>query len=952
MKHKLVWLTLLCLGAATLLPGFTLEVNAYDMDWYYANGYMQGIYEPPFLDPNDLGAEIWYDSDPYDMTDPVFTGVYTPYQFGAPGNLPFLAGLYYVDAPGYTDWMPSAMEFDVLFYDESVDFLGMGGVSPDNYNLWVDSMPQGFAVYLDGVDTGYQTPATLVSSYVADLVGTYTLAAPPGYQWVPASYTISAADFQPWRTDYFASINFMLMENFYTVFIGPTVPPGAEIWFNGVDTGFTAPHDFTGTAAEVFGTYTLVLPGYQPLDVVVNADNLTPVIPPLVPLIFTLEINAFDFDWYSSNGYIQGMNEPPFLDPNDLQAEIWFDDGLAGPVYTGVQTPYKFGQTGNLPLLDGTYFVQHTQYDELWTPQSFTVALPTADYSVDFLGTQITPPEFNIMPASADFGSLYDGQQANQQFTVTNLGGGTLTLTDITLSGDGCFQFTTPPALPIALEEFETFDLDMTFAPLGQGNYSATLTITDDLSRRTVHTVPLSGTGLGLMYLELTPDSLLVAHTQGTTGLNISSNCTWTVSDDAEWITCSPVSGSGVSQLSVSYLANASTDPRLGTITVVGPDGSGLLATCNIYQSGTPYLNVIPESGTVSAEAGSVTVQLSSNVDWSASPGAGWISCLPAAGSGSVEVTVGYEANPSGESRTATVTFNGLGGTGVWDTFELTQSGAPFLDINPDSLYVSNAAGTVDINVDSNIAWTVSDDAVWIDFTPASGMGDGVIGISYGENTDYEPRTATVTVSGLDGVPSASVSITQEAAFYLIVTPDSLTVSAEAGTATLWVSSNLAWTVSDDADWLSCSPTSGSGSDSLSMSFAENLSTEPRHAYITISGGTFTITIPFTQEGMVSVADELQVPAATGLLGAYPNPFHSGTQLKYALASPAQITVSVYNIKGSRVRLLQSAAAQPGIHRLVWDGRDENGTEVGSGVYYVVLRAGRQVFSRKLTLIK
>jgi len=108
--------------------GFTFEVNAFCLAWYDANGY---IFEPPydtntpaFLDPNDVNAEIWYDNDINDLIDPVFTGVYTPYIFGAPGNLPFLTGMYYVQHPDYTDWIPQNVIYDVINNDYFLDFLG------------------------------------------------------------------------------------------------------------------------------------------------------------------------------------------------------------------------------------------------------------------------------------------------------------------------------------------------------------------------------------------------------------------------------------------------------------------------------------------------------------------------------------------------------------------------------------------------------------------------------------------------------------------------------------------------------------------------------------------------------------------------------------------------------------------------------------------------------------
>ncbi|HNT52008.1 MAG TPA: BACON domain-containing carbohydrate-binding protein, partial [Candidatus Syntrophosphaera sp.] len=565
----------------------------------------------------------------------------------------------------------------------------------------------------------------------------------------------------------------------------------------------------------------------------------------------------------------------------------------------------------------------------------------------------------DITPDSCDFGTIYDGQDVSQAFIVSNLGGGTLTLTDITLSGSLYFAFSAPPVLPVVLTALDSYEFSVVFTPLGAGDYTASLILTDDLSDavyggRNVHTVALSGSSLGVMYVEILPDSLLVGSSAGNVALNVSSNIVWNVTDNADWIDCTPGSGSGDGQVTVSYLANDSTDPRVGTISFMGLDDT-VYDTVAVVQGGIPYLAVTPDSMTVTPEAGVVSVDLQSNVSWNASWTEDWIvSCTPASGVGSAIVSLAYVANTTNDPRSAVIFFFGPAGSGLASPFVLNQSAIPFLAITPDNANVAHEAGVLSLNVEANLDWTVGEAEDWIVCSPNSGSGDGVINVSYDANPDDSLRVGIITVSGPGGDPSVPFILTQNPAPYLIVTPDSLTVAAEGGDLTLELSSNVAWTVTADTDWISCLPTSGTGDSSITVTYMANTSSEPRQGHVTIQilGGGMSDSFTLFQQGVVTVDDDVQVPATTSLLGIYPNPFRGNTKIKYALANAAPYSLYVYNIRGDRVRNLKSGVGQPGLYMVAWDGRDERGTLVGSGIYYLVLRSGSQLFSRRLTLLK
>jgi hypothetical protein len=74
-------------------------------------------------------------------------------------------------------------------------------------------------------------------------------------------------------------------------------------------------------------------------------------------------------------------------------------------------------------------------------------------------------------------------------------------------------------------------------------------------------------------------------------------------------------------------------------------------------------------------------------------------------------------------------------------------------------------------------------------------------------------------------------------------------------------------------------------------------------------------------------------PMSQGLSDVYPNPFNPSTNIRYTLREPSVVTLTVYSVLGQEVATLFSGPQGAGVHSVVWDGRNSNGTPMGSGVY-------------------
>ena len=108
---------------------------------------------------------------------------------------------------------------------------------------------------------------------------------------------------------------------------------------------------------------------------------------------------------------------------------------------------------------------------------------------------------------------------------------------------------------------------------------------------------------------------------------------------------------------------------------------------------------------------------------------------------------------------------------------------------------------------------------------------------------------------------------------------------------------------------------------------------------------------------IVKNADWHPLPAETILLANYPNPFNPETWIPYQLALAADVTLTIYDTKGVLVRQLDLGYQQAGYYTdrtqaAYWDGRNNAGESVGSGVYFYQLRAGNYSTTLKMVILK
>lgn len=106
--------------------------------------------------------------------------------------------------------------------------------------------------------------------------------------------------------------------------------------------------------------------------------------------------------------------------------------------------------------------------------------------------------------------------------------------------------------------------------------------------------------------------------------------------------------------------------------------------------------------------------------------------------------------------------------------------------------------------------------------------------------------------------------------------------------------------------------------------------------------------------GIPTSVDEptAEVPEQFALLQNYPNPFNPQTTIRYRLPHAGHVRLTVFNLAGQMVAELVNGSEPAGEHAVVWDGRDEHGRRVASGLYFYKLESGELNATRKMVLVQ
>jgi len=102
----------------------------------------------------------------------------------------------------------------------------------------------------------------------------------------------------------------------------------------------------------------------------------------------------------------------------------------------------------------------------------------------------------------------------------------------------------------------------------------------------------------------------------------------------------------------------------------------------------------------------------------------------------------------------------------------------------------------------------------------------------------------------------------------------------------------------------------------------------------------------------LSLEDQFDIPQALGLTSVYPNPFSKETVLTLRLQETGSALIKIYDVKGRLVSTIAQQNAAKGEQQITWNGTDNRGNSLPSGIYFAKLTSGKQTSTKKLVIIK
>lgn len=121
-----------------------------------------------------------------------------------------------------------------------------------------------------------------------------------------------------------------------------------------------------------------------------------------------------------------------------------------------------------------------------------------------------------------------------------------------------------------------------------------------------------------------------------------------------------------------------------------------------------------------------------------------------------------------------------------------------------------------------------------------------------------------------------------------------------------------------------------------------------------INNGSYEVNLVLQEGSVTSVGgNDNKLPKTVRLYSNYPNPFNPATEISFDLPGETDVRLSVYNLIGQKINELLNGKLGAGNHRINWNGQDNSGQSVPSGIYFYVLQTNtNRLLVRKMTLLK
>ena len=323
--------------------------------------------------------------------------------------------------------------------------------------------------------------------------------------------------------------------------------------------------------------------------------------------------------------------------------------------------------------------------------------------------------------------------------------------------------------------------------------------------------------------------------TENSESITVSSNCSWSVSSSSDWLTTTQKDNT----ITLSATTNETNSYRTATVSVFHEGTTNTSKKITVRQAPASVL-------VFNNKAGSVSVTVNSEANWTASTSSSWLEVSPSSGTaGTSTMTISVSPNTATSERTGYVIIS-IGGSQRIQ-IPVRQRGI-YIETEQTELSFKASGGSQELAVLSNTSWTVSSTPSWITVSPSNGDGDGTVKVTAQDNPNTANRSGVIhiTQSGLS--IDVAITVTQTGKTFDVNTTV-LNFEDKQETQTVEILTDGTWNARTDDTWITLSPMSASGNSTLSVTVAENPNDSERSGQVIISMGDKSSTISVVQKG-------------------------------------------------------------------------------------------------------
>lgn len=348
-------------------------------------------------------------------------------------------------------------------------------------------------------------------------------------------------------------------------------------------------------------------------------------------------------------------------------------------------------------------------------------------------------------------------------------------------------------------------------------------------------------------YINVSQSNITLKGTACSATFDVTSNCPYTVTNDADWLTLSQKDNSFV----LNARANESSQYRTATIQF-SYKGTGQASNKVVVTQAPASINASTETLTFENTAGEVKVNVTSESKWTASTSYSWINVTPDSGeAGTSSITISVSPNTSVDERTGYVVL--YIGSEERIQIPIKQRGI-YIETEKSQYDFEATSGTQTVQVNSNTSWQVSSIPSWVKVDKTSGTGNSAIKVTVEDNPNTTERIGEFVVSQPGLSAMATVKVHQKGKTFDVATT-TLTFNDKEESQTITIATDGTWRAYSSADWIKVSPETAIGNSTLTITVQENSTDGERSGSVNILMGDASASVAVIQKGKYFTID-------------------------------------------------------------------------------------------------